>query len=175
MKLCGCKRSLPRSFPDGDSLRVLPLLRLGSVESRPGSWFPAAGSRVHLRLGFTVGTVGIGPKAREEVFAPASAPGVLAPSPTGTTSRLVQQATLLLRSGVPYRVGRRRLRPVLKHGPRSLTCVQVTGLTKPYGEVKAKGCLSVSGMIPHGRNPAISNHPRMLGIRRAHTLGPERW
>ena len=95
--------------------------------------------------GVTVGTVGTGPKARDEVFAPASAPGVLASEPTGSHGQLVQQATLLLRLPVPYRVCRRRLRPVLKHGPRSLTCMQVTGLTKPHGAVKAKGCLQPEG------------------------------
>jgi hypothetical protein len=33
--------------------------------------------------GLTVGTVGTGPKAWDEVLAPALAPGVLAPDPTG--------------------------------------------------------------------------------------------
>ena len=36
------------------------------------------------------------------------------------------------------RVGRRNLRPVLKHGPRSVTNVRVIGFTKPKGAVKAK-------------------------------------
>ena len=35
-------------------------------------------------LSVTVGTLGTGPKAWEEVFAPALAPGVLAPDPRGT-------------------------------------------------------------------------------------------
>ena len=30
------------------------------------------------------------------------------------------------------------IRPVLKHGPRSLTCARVIGLTKPKGEMKVK-------------------------------------
>ena len=36
------------------------------------------------------------------------------------------------------RIGRRSTRPVLKHGPRSLSCALVTGQSKPTGEVKAK-------------------------------------
>ena len=36
-------------------------------------------------------------------------------------------------------IGRLPTRPVLKHGPRSLTCVQVNGRTKPRGEMKVKG------------------------------------
>ena len=37
-------------------------------------------------LGVTVGTLGTGPKVWDEVFAPASAPGVLAPDPRGLWS-----------------------------------------------------------------------------------------
>ena len=48
-------------------------------------------------------------------------------------------------------------------------------LSKLKDAVKAKGRLSASGTMPQGRSPAISNHPRMLGIRRADVLGPERW
>ena len=80
MKLYGSKRSLPRSFP-------------GEPQSRVGA-APSAGSAMTGRRtpvsstdasspGFTVGTVGTGPVAWDEVFAPASAPGVLAPDPTG--------------------------------------------------------------------------------------------
>ena len=53
----------------------------------------------------------------------------------------------LLRFSSLCRVGRWPLRPVLKHGPRSLTCVRVIGLTKPKGVVKAKACLSGWGVI----------------------------
>ena len=81
--------------------------------------------------GVTVGTRRRGPKARDEVFASASAPGVLAPNLRGPGVDLYSKQRLLLRSAFPYRVGRRRLRPVLKHGPRSLTCIRVVGLTKP--------------------------------------------
>lgn len=38
--------------------------------------------------GFTVGTVGTGPKAWDEVLASALAPGVLAPDPTGHVANL---------------------------------------------------------------------------------------
>lgn len=78
-------------------------------------------------------------------------------------------------------------RPVLKHGPRSLTCARVTGIkSKPRGAVKAWG--------PHGlcrRGPlredgrsfptgAGGQHSRgasapAAGAPGAHTLGPERW
>ena len=43
------------------------------------------------------------------------------------------------------RVGRRNLRPVLKHGPRSVTNVRVIGLTKPKGAVKAKAEFQLRG------------------------------
>jgi len=52
--------------------------------------------------------------------------------------------------------------------------MRAIGLSKPRGAVKAKGRLSALGTILYRRSPAISNHPRMLGIRRAHVLGPER-
>lgn len=39
-------------------------------------------------------------------------------------------------------VRRLSVRPVLKHGPRSLTCMQVNGSKKPYGAMKVKGCFS---------------------------------
>ena len=47
-------------------------------------------------------------------------------------------SAFLARLPSQLRVGRRRLRPVLKHGPRSLTCERVIGFTKPKGAVKAK-------------------------------------
>ena len=64
-------------------------------------WLKADRAWVHDRWahwciserGFTVGTVQTGPKAWGEVFAPASAPGVLAPDRTGSACQLVQQAT----------------------------------------------------------------------------------
>ena len=48
--------------------------------------------------------------------------------------------------GVPHsarleglrRTSRHPIRPVLKHGPRSLTCARVTGCTKPKGAMKVK-------------------------------------
>ena len=98
--------------------------------------------------GVTVGTVGTGPKARDEVGCRtrvAPAPGVLASGPTGTWSTCYSKQPFLLRSAIPFRVGRRRLRPVLKHGPRSLTCIRVVGLSKPEGEVKAKNRLRFEG------------------------------
>jgi len=48
--------------------------------------------------------------------------------------------------------------------------MRAIGLSKPRGAVKAKGRLSALGTILYRRSPAISNHPRMLGIRRAHVL-----
>jgi len=68
------------------------------------------------------------------------------------------------------RVGRRRLRPVLKHGPRSLTCMRAIGLTKPSGAVKAKSCLQLEGRRV-SRSPAISNQPRIVGNTQSIDVG----
>ena len=68
------------------------------------------------------------------------------------------------------RVGRRRLRPVLKHGPRSLTCARVIGFTKPKGAVKAKAACSL-GVIPRGRNPGASRRPRIVGSSKSVHVG----
>ena len=64
------------------------------------------------------------------------------------SSFLRKQCALVLVDGVCIRLqaheswccGRRSTRPVLKHGPRSLTCTQVIGPnTKPKGEMKVNG------------------------------------
>ena len=44
-----------------------------------------------------------------------------------------------------WRFSRHPIRPVLKHGPRSLTCARVMGFcTKPKGAMKVKGNLRSS-------------------------------
>ena len=55
--------------------------------------------------GFTAGTVGTGPKAWDEVFASALAPGVLAPDPTGNPVRTctASNASVAVRRSLPSR------------------------------------------------------------------------
>ena len=55
--------------------------------------------------GFTAGTVGTGPKAWDEVFASALAPGVLAPDPTGKSVRTctASNASVAVRRSLPSR------------------------------------------------------------------------
>lgn len=71
--------------------------------------------------------------------------------------------------------------PVLKHGPRSLTCARVIGTCKPKGEMKVKIGVRASmeggwaaqlcGLALPGRLVLIARR----GAPRAYTLGPERW
>ena len=72
----------------------------------------------------------------------------------------------LMRAASLSRVGRRPLRPVLKHGPRSLTCVRVIGCTKLKGAVKAN-----LGMICNRRNPGASIRPRSVWSSRSTHVG----
>ena len=81
-----------------------------------------------------------------------------------------------------WRIGRCSTRPVLKHGPRSLTCARVTGTlaTKPTGATKLRGASGpFPGRIPSrsrgGRTAGPSRRHCSRGGARAHTLGPERW
>lgn len=119
----------------------------------------------------TAGTVGTGPEARDEVACPhgLAAPGVLASGPTGHEWTCIASDSLLRFTSL-CRVGRRRLRPVLKHGPRSLTCMRAIGLTKPSGAVKAKSCLQLEGRRAN-RSPAISNQPRFVGNTQSIDVG----
>ena len=75
----------------------------------------------------------------------------------------------LLRAAFLSRVGRWPLRPVLKHGPRSLTCVRVVGCPKPKGAVKANLGMTFRAI------PALRFDRVSFGAARAYTLGPERW
>jgi hypothetical protein len=124
-----------------------------------------------LPLRLTAGTVGTGPKARDEVAGPHGlvAPGVLASDPTGYEWTCIASDSLLRFTSL-CRVGRWRLRPVLKHGPRSLTCMRAIGLTKPSGAVKAKSCLQLEGRRAN-RSPAISNQPRFVGNTQSIDVG----
>lgn len=77
---------------------------------------------------------------------------------TGSHSKGYRSATLLLwvLSG-----------PVLKHGPRSLTCARVIGIhcsTKPKGAMKVKIVLSVD----RGRMARVTMRARTPGASRAH-------
>ena len=73
-----------------------------------GLWVPARSAGASSG-GLTTGTVGLGPEARDEVFAPASAPGVLAPRPDRRVANLYSKQPLLLRLAFPRRVGRWKL------------------------------------------------------------------
>ena len=102
MKLYGSKRSFPRSFPPGPSLRFRAALVAGSAMT--GLWEPARSAGASPG-GLTAGTVGLGPKAWDEVFASALAPGVLAPDPTGNPVRTctASNASVAVRRSLPSR------------------------------------------------------------------------
>ena len=69
------------------------------------------------------------------------------------------------------------IRPVLKHGPRSLPCARVFGWLKPTGAMKVKAAsvaevrTCLTGQAHH--RPTYSTL-RKVWVR-AHLLGPERW
>ena len=54
--------------------------------------------------------------------------------------------------------------PVLKHGPRSLTCARVIGMHKPKGEMKVK----VGLRADRGRMGRVTMRPRTPGASRSH-------
>ena len=63
----------------------------------------------------------------------------------------------------PWRISRHPIRPVLKHGPRSLTCTRANGCgTKPRGAMKVKVPIQGSGVgsLPFrgGAPPARLDH-----------------
>ena len=60
------------------------------------------------------------------------------------------------------------IRPVLKHGPRSLTCVRVLG-GKPRGAMKVK--VSLSGSVRR----TSTDRSSVKGLSKSILLGPERW
>lgn len=116
---------------------------------------------------------------------PQCAPGVVAPSGPGG---FVGHAAPV--SGAePSARGRRRCRlptrPVLKHGPRSLTRARVGGSSESRrGAMKVKGAPPRGGPrggiprplpVRRGRTTGPSRPPRRGGGARAHALGPERW
>lgn len=77
-------------------------------------------------------------------------------------------------------VSRSSIRPVLKHGPRSLTCARVTGARKkPRGAMKVKAVSGWPRQDPGFDTPwrtaGPSRQRRLRGGARAYTLGPERW
>ena len=92
----------------------------------------------------------------------------------GYLSGLACRVSSMARAASRSRVGRRPLRPVLKHGPRSLTCARVIESTKLMGAVKAKGPRGLRG-DPQGAAPSLRVDLASCGAERAHTLGPERW
>ena len=93
-----------------------------------------------------------------EVLGLSLSPASLASGPAGTEPARTASVSLARLASLS-RVGRRRLRPVLKHGPRSLTCARVTGFTKPTGVVKAKA--SAEGRS-FWRSPGASLRPRFV-------------
>ena len=66
------------------------------------------------------------------------------PLPSGSAATGIGVVSLSASARAAYlsRVGRWPLRPVLKHGPRSLTYVRVIEWSKLKGVVKAKACVS---------------------------------
>ena len=67
-------------------------------------------------------------------------------------------------------VGGLSIRPVLKHGPRSLTCVRVGGFEN------LRGARKLTGEIPSLGGASSTDLELMRRVRvRAHLLGPERW
>ena len=83
-----------------------------------------------------------------EVTGLACSPGCPGLTPDGYLEGTRIASSALLLSPSLCRVGQRSLRPVLKHGPRSLTCMRAIELTKLKGAVKAKSSLSARGRIP---------------------------
>ncbi|KAJ7940961.1 hypothetical protein O6P43_035989, partial [Quillaja saponaria] len=61
------------------------------------------------------------------------------------------------------------IRPVLKHGPRSLTCVRVNGRVNPQGARKLTG-----GNPSRAAPPTDLDLLRRVRVR-AYLSGPERW
>ena len=74
---------------------------------------------------------------------------------------------------------RHSTRPVLKHGPRSLTCARVIGLYETQRHSESEGRFGRSRWDPssawRGRTTGPSRLRCQWGGARACTLGPERW
>ena len=180
MKLCSGKRRRPRSWRAGSKL--CPRVRLAGLRSArtvpvgvPRSGCISGALYATSRWEWTKGRGLVGGSA--SFVLPAR--GLWLCSRRAEGSGLVQRVPLTgTARRSPSRVGRRRLRPVLKHGPRSLTRAQVGWFSKPSGVVKAKADIAqlrddpalVAGAIPALRIDLVS-----CGAARAHALGPERW
>jgi len=106
-----------------------------------------------LSLRLTAGTVGTRPKLL--------ALDLLAPGPTDHKRSCIAHNSLLQFAPL-CRVGRQRLRTVVKYEPRNLTCMCVIGLTKHSGVVKAKSYLPLKGLRA-SRSPGIFNQHRIVG------------
>ena len=68
-----------------------------------------------------------------------------------------------------WRIGRSPVRPVLKHGPRSLTCARVIGCYETYRRSESKGRSSRSARVGF-RTPLLVVCGRTTGPSR-----PQRW
>ena len=151
---------------------------LRSARTGPGV---SVSVRLHLRRASRDEPLGGGPRAGDEFgasLASRRAPGRwLCPRRVPSRGLVQRVPHSLARPANRSRVGRRRLRPVLKHGPRSLTRARVAGLPKPSGVVKAKAASSAEGRSPltRGAVPALRVDLASCGAARAHALGPERW
>ena len=135
MKLCRGKR---RGFSKSSSGIQAGAGALVAVRIRKDRLWPAALAAAALSRCFTRRTVSCPPQARVKFGCFAAKPWVLGREADGYLSGLVYRAIVLLRVASLSRVGRWPLRPVLKHGPRSLTCVRVIEFSKLKGAVKAK-------------------------------------
>ena len=106
--------------------------------------------------------------------------GAMRPKSMRTTGRRPAQTDF--QSARPLR---RHVRPVLKHGPRSLTCERaieiVESQTRNESEVSSDGTSGDPSSLVAAAHPRATPSAGLLSralLRRgprAHTLGPERW
>ena len=159
----GVSRSLCQRFR-----RLLGLLCC--VRSAMTALLCQALSNVALLWHFTQRTVEFAPQSWMKFV-----PCVQAPLPGLRVRRVLEWSRIssisLMRAASLLRVGRRPLRPVLKHGPRSLTCARVIESTKLMGAVKAKGSPSPRGDPLTGRSPVASHRPRFVRSRESAHVG----
>lgn len=125
-------------------------------------------------------TLCVGPVASEISVTRMCGPSAVA----GPAQLLVDGVLGLAQTNICYRSATLLLwvlsGPVLKHGPRSLTCARVIGTAKPKGVMKVKVDLASTegGWVALRCSPALPGRLVLIASRgapRAYTLGPERW
>ena len=146
MKLCSGKRRQSRSLCW--RFRLAGVLAVASVIRKEASSLHVPSTAVFLRC-FTRRTASRAPQtwvkfAKLRFFKPRA----LGCMTGGYLSGLVQRDNFLLPSTSPSRVDRRCLRPVLKHGPRSLTCARVIGLYETQRRSESEGLFGRSRWDP---------------------------